>query len=603
MRIAPTTAIILVALLTAKTAFAATGVGTPEGIFSPNVSKPSVKMLPAHKTFVLHYKHGKILRIEHPQSLSRSYIERKVLTYASGRVFPKANVKTLNSLRHLIAQKELPASFPRLRLIPTETPHAMVVRKKEIDAAGSAILHEDPALIRIFVSARDLNRIGAFLSDYVRNDQTRYAINSVTISGISPDDKKRLSLASTLVHPGDTVNPDDLNNALYALSQVPGFSRGDALITAGTALDTDNVLLNIQTAPMFSGSQIEVDNYGYAATGAIVTNLSGTMNTVLSAGDQAYAQVSWSGGMVSMVAGYNRMIDLDTRYGIDLTGMSYTVGAGLSPYGSTASSSALAALGVSGDNYSGMVWISHNFKNTPDEKRYIKASVFDKEFEDTYSPTVQNTRSIPGGSLEFAWMKQIGRIGLNSDTTYTLYDLSQGAGSAATNPFYYDTQGFNEYFVSNDSVSYQFQDNYSLLLSGSFQQYIGGGTLDPMLQATLGGMNNLAALPTASLFGNDLYYGQFTLNKMLSLKDLTLTPNAFFGVGNIVGLGTNYTVMGPGVGFSATYKKLFASLTAAMPIGDLPVSNLGNVIPAITGGNVGQGGLPFQLWFSVGLRD
>ena len=201
------------------------------------------------------------------------------------------------------------------------------------------------------------------------------------------------------------------------------------------------------------------------------------------------------------------------------------------------------------------------------------------------------------------WTKQIGKVGLSSDNTYFLYDLQEGAGSASSNPFFSDTPGINEYVTSNDSVSYQLPKNYALLLSGSFQRYIGGGTLDPMLQATLGGMNNLAALPTASLFGNDLYYGQCTLDKAIFLKNLSLSPNAFFGIGNLVGLVTNTTVMGPGVGINGNYKKLFASLTAAMPIGDLPVSTLGSEIPAITGGNIAQGGLPFQLWFSVGIKD
>ncbi len=123
-----------------------------------------------------------------------------------------------------------------------------------------------------------------------------------------------------------------------------------------------------------------------------------------------------------------------------------------------------------------------------------------------------------------------------------------------------------------------------------------------MLQATLGGVSNVMALPTASLFGNDLYAGTLTFTRADAFRPGILSSSLFFDAGQVTGIGFQYSAMGPGIEEAFSAPHWFARLDASVPVGALPVSALGSTITAATGGNIGQGGIPLQLWLSTGLR-
>ena len=54
--------------------------------------------------------------------------------------------------------------------------------------------------------------------------------------------------------------------------------------------------------------------------------------------------------------------------------------------------------------------------------------------------------------------------------------------------------------------------------------------------------------------------------------------------------------MGPGVEESWTGAHLFGTVDLSVPVGPLPTVVTGFQIVALTGGNIGNGGIPIQLW-------
>ena len=225
-----------------------------------------------------------------------------------------------------------------------------------------------------------------------------------------------------------------------------------------------------------------------------------------------------------------------------------------------------------------------------------------KEFQDTYSQTSQNGRSLLGGTLDLSGFKNVGPLTASFDLSDTEYDLTQGSGSDPTNPFYNSTQGLQNYLTGNGQLSYAFTPVWSVTLGTVDQQSIGAGVIAPMLQATQGGVSNVTALPTASLFGNDLYVGTLSLTRTDVTKPGIFASSLFFDAGEVSGIGFAYSAMGPGVEESFSARHWFARADLAVPVGALPTQVLGSDITAMTGGNVGQGGIPLQLWLSAGLR-
>ena len=365
----------------------------------------------------------------------------------------------------------------------------------------------------------------------------------------------------------------------------------------------ENLLVHVTPAPTFAGSQIEMDNYGYAPTGALMLNATGNVNNAGLPGGLFTVSASTSfGGMNSGMLSYSLPVDLMNRVGADFNAMNYTLGEGFSPWGHGANAAQLVALGVSGSNYSGDGWGIQTFLEKPDRKLALKETLFLKEYQDTYSQTSQNDRSLLGGTLDLSGFRTLGKLLASFDLADTEYDLTQGSGSDPANPFYNDTQGLQNYLTANAQLSYFFTPVWSVTMGTVDQQYIGGGTLDPMLQGTLGGVSNVMALPTASLFGNDLYVGTLTLTRTDTAKIASFASSLFFDAGQVTGIGTNYSAMGPGVEESVSSQHWFARGDLAVPIGALPTQILGQNITALTGGNIGQGGIPLQLWLSAGLR-
>ena len=523
------------------------------------------------------------------------------------------------------------AAWVAKRAVPRPTPSESALLNATIlrlSASSFPMVREaaGPDLFTVTVATKTLNAIAARLRRAVASGHLSYRVRRTAVTGGTPGENRFVE-RSLPIPPSGVVDAQTVSESLYQVSQVPGFSRADGVFSPVSsparapspappapqtgspfapetpASPLENLLVHVTPAPTFAGSQIELDNYGYAPTGALMLNATGTVNNAGVAGGLFTVVASTSfGGMNAGTLSYSLPIDLMNRVGVDVNAMNYTLGEGFSPWGHGANAAQLTALGVSGSNYSGDVWGMQTFIEKPDRKLALKETLFLKEFQDTYSQTSQNDRSLPGGTLDLSGFRTLGKILASFDLADTEYDLTQGSGSDPANPFYNDTQGLQNYLTANGQLSYAVTSVWSVTLGTVDQQYIGGGVLDPMLQATLGGIANVMALPTASLFGNDLYVGTLTLTRTDTARIGSFASSLFFDAGQVTGIGTNYSAMGPGVEESVSSQHWFARGDLAVPIGALPTQILGQNITALTGGNIGQGGIPLQLWLSAGLR-
>ena len=396
---------------------------------------------------------------------------------------------SLREIRHLITL------YVGKRVLDVSTREAQAIVRKVADTASGRwwqpmeiVFGRDKRgrIDLVTVSPETLENLKSALIEMAREGA------SSKVPGSSPD----LSTSGIL-------SADDSDTALSA--ETPQPTTGEIFRPSSESPDFENLLVHVQPAPTFAGSQLEVDNYGYAPTGALMLNATGNVNNAGVAGGLFTVMASTSfGGMNSGTLSYSLPIDLRNRVGVDLFAMNYTLGEGFSPWGHGANASQLTALGVSGSNYSGDAWAAQTFVETPSGRLALKETLFLKEFQDTDSQTSQNDRSILGGTLDLSGFKTSGKLTASFDLADTEYDLTQGSGSDPNNPFYNDTQGLQNYITGNGSLRYTLTPVWSVTLGGILQQYFGGGTLDPMLQATLGGVSNVMALPTASLFGNNL---------------------------------------------------------------------------------------------------
>ena len=457
-------------------------------------------------------------------------------------------------------------------------------------------------LLYVTITKETLNQIAKNLTRAVNRAASLTRVMRIQTAGGPPREN---AFATQVLAPLVGAEPAaTISDTLYALSQIPGFSRADGLLVPDLKNPLDQTLrVQVTPTPAFAGSQLEVDNYGYAPTGAVVLNATGSALNAGTPGGLLTVTASTAGaGMTSGQVAYSLPRGLSTRVGGDLQAMNYSLDNGLSPWGHGSSAGALAALGVSGDNYSGDLWSTQTLLRHEDRRLTVKELAFAKAYQDTYSPTEQNARVIVGGTLDLSASRTLGKVSLSGDLSDTEYSLSQGAGSSPNNPFYYDTRGFQNYVQGNAQGVYVVSPTYSVTLGTIDQQYIGGGTLDPMLQGTLGGVYTIMALPTAALFGNDMYVGTLTFTRSDLTKKGLFQSSLFFDAGQVTGIGTAYTAMGPGVEESWSLSHYFAKVDIAVPVGALPASALGTTLTALTGGNIGQGGMPLQLWLSAGIR-
>ncbi|MHB8370881.1 MAG: ShlB/FhaC/HecB family protein [Leptospirales bacterium] len=557
------------------------------GISSPGPGSPSSPPPPetSSRTPVEteYFKHGKRLNIKAPHGRSTFFYQnRSILRFVSNRVFPHPSAAM---------EKEISQAIDALS-------RGLV--------HGATLLNGNPLVADI---PRDrLNHLAALLTGLVKPIKAQpKRVRIVKIENAPTKDRpflaRNLGAAS-----GDIVDPSffsALSKNLFAMSQLPGYTRADALLVPTGDPALDDLLVKTTSTPTLAGSQLETDNYGYAPTGAVTLNGTLDINDSLLTGDQLVALASTSFfGMNSGTLAYSIPATLFDRFGIDMNALDYRLGLGFSPWGHGATVGQLVALGLSGSNYSFDGWGMHSFVKTPTTEAFVKATLFLKEFQDNYSATVQNDRSILGGTLELSGSKTAGRVAASFDLADTEYDLSQGSGSSASsaNSFYYKTQGIQNYWTENAGIRYSLTPVYAVYLSTVDQQYIGGGVLDPMLQGVLGGMSNVRALPTAALFGNNLYSGSLNLLRSDAVRGGSLVSSLFFDVGQVTGIGTQYSAMGPGVEESWTGAHLFGKADLAVPVGPLPVSALGSQMVALTGGNIQSGGIPLQLWLSLGWR-
>lgn len=474
----------------------------------------------------------------------------------------------------------------------------------------------------VIVDRKTLTDLSRFIRHIVEHDHLAYRIENLTVSGGGRQENtfvlKNLPLASNGI-----IVDSDLSDRLYRMSQIPGFSGMNAVFQESPqkqdslppSLPTETIMANgdydilVQDnpIPVLAGSQIEVDNYGYAPTGALTLNVTGNINDAGLPGALFSATGTTSfGGLTAGSAAYSLPLGLLVRTGIDINAMDYRLGGGgFSPWGYGANTAQLKALGIEGSNQSADLWLSESPVVSPTRSLSFRQTGFGKEFRDELSLNSQNLRTVVGGTSDISAAGIFGSFSTAVDLSGTVYDLMPIAGSSTAtggNPYANDTPGVNVYLNGNAQAIWTFSRNWKIMLATLDQQYIGGGTLDPMLQATLGGISNVMALPTASLFGNDLYSGALTLTRTDETKSGTFAESAFFDAGQIMGINTNYGAMGPGIEESYAAAHVFLKADAAVPVGALPTQILGQSITAATGGEIGHGGIPVQIWISAGLR-
>jgi hemolysin activation/secretion protein len=550
--------------------------GTVSPEFGP-LSSPSVPTQPPRPILFRHDKRLTIL----PGNPKRS-----VLFYVAHRLFPHPDVPLKESIAVAIDRIDRESTFS----FKTE----------------KTSWHGRPALF-VTIDRKTLNRMAGRIHRTVETHPVLQKIRHIWLVGVPPQD--RIFVMRNLgVNPGDPVATEPLSGHLYALSQVPGFSRIDALFVPQPLTGENDLIVKEIPQALWSGSQIEVDNYGYAAVGQLTVNGTLSLLDTLLSGDQFTLSASTAPfgtiffGMNAGTLSYSAPLDFSNRLGLDINAMNYQLGGGWSPWGHGATTAQLVALGLSGSNEGIDGWGSHAFLQSSTANLSIKGLVFLKEFQDTYSPSVQNDRSLVGGTLDLSGAKRAGRISANIEIADTLYSLTQGSGSSPFNPFYTSTPGLRNYLTGNGAIRIALSEPCSLLLSTVDQQFFGEGSLDPMLQGVLGGMSNIRALPTAALFGNDLYTGSVAFIRSDRIRGGRLDSSLFFDAGQVVGIGTNDSAMGPGIEESWTGEHLFGKADLAVPVGPLSENTLGSPIVAVTGGNIQAGALPLQLWLSMGWR-
>ena len=543
--------------------------------------KPSIKW----------FQHNKILTIEHLTGKKETEsIEKTIQNYVASRIFKDSDVATLSSVHYVLKTHVFPAKYSFVHFV---SPSVNVSSPHEI-------------VSDIRVTKEELNMVAKEILSSVKSSHLDIKVGKVLATKTTPVSAQKF-IAESFPKPGTLLNVQNISDISYAMSQVPGFGRVDTLIKPGSALDTDNLLVNASLVPTFSGSQIEIDNYGYAPTGALTLNATGNANNVGVAGGLFSVSGSTSfGGMYSGTVSYSLpVLSPYLRAGVDLNAVEYKLGLGFSPFGHGVSTAQLEALGIEGDNYMGDLWFQEVLVERPDSNLTLKEILSQKEFQDTYSATEQNLRSVTSGTVDLSGYKTFSKAGVSFDISDTEYSLTQGAGSAsvaAGNVFADSTPGLQNYANAVGQIYYTFNPTYKVSVSTNDQQYFGGGELDPMLQAILGGPSTLMALPTASLFGNSLYSGTLMLTRNDPTKYGLFETSAFFQVGNVVGINTNYSAMGPGIEENYTGSHWFAKADLAVPVGGLPVQAMGSSIPSAFGGNIANGGIPVEAWFSAGLK-
>ena len=542
------------------------------GIVTP---APGTGASPSAKVKTAWFRHGKRL------TLAASHPDLAVLGYVARRVFPAPGPLLSERIRTAVDRLR---KSPELRVSGTKT-----------------VLNGQPVLL-VSLDRETLNRLARQVYDAVQKAAVSERIRKVALSGVPPKDSPFVT-KNLGVGPGSPVSDQPLSDNLYALSQLPGYARADALLLPTGLPGEEDLVVKTTPSSTLAGSQIEIDNYGYAPAGAVMLNGTLDINDALFAGDQGTVAASTSFfGMNSGTISYSAPLDLENRLGADMNALDYRLGLGFSPWGHGATVSQLVALGLSGSNYSFDGWGRHSFVQSSMASLALKGTVFLKEFQDTYSPVVQNDRSVTGGTVELSGARTAGTLSASIDIADTEYGLTQGSGSSAANPFYSDTQGLQNYWTGNGGLRVALSPVYAVYLSTADQQYIGGGALDPMLQAVLGGMSNVRALPTAALFGNDLYSGSLSFLRTDAVKGGSLVSSLFFDAGQVTGIGFQYGAMGPGIEEAWTGRHFFGKLDLAVPVGPLPTAALGNQVVALTGGNIQNGGIPLQLWLSAGWR-
>ncbi len=316
------------------------------GLVSPapgRVAKPSPKVATAW------FRHGKrlTLRADHPV--------RALLGYVARRVFPAPDPLLAERIRTAIDQLR---TVPDLRVSGTKT-----------------VLNGQPALV-VVLDRTALNRLARRLSDAVQKTAVSERIRKVLLSGVPPRDAAFVT-ENLGVGPGSPVSTPPLSDNLFALSQLPGYARADALLVPTGLPGEMDLVVRTTPSSTLAGSQIEIDNYGYAPAGAVMLNGLLDINDALLPGDQWTVVASTSFfGMNSGTLSYQTPLDLKNRLGADMNAIDYRLGLGFSPWGHGATTSQLVALGLSGSNYGFDGWGRHSFVQSPTASLSLKGMVF-----------------------------------------------------------------------------------------------------------------------------------------------------------------------------------------------------------------------------------
>ena len=168
------------------------------GIVAP---APGTAATPSSLLETTWFLHGKrlTLRPDHPV--------RALLGYVARRVFPAPGPLLVERIR---------TAVDRLRKSPG------------LRVSGTKSFRSGQQVLVVSLNRETLNRLARRLRDAVKKTAVSERIRKVALSGVPPKDAAFVT-ENLGVELGSPVSDQPLSDTLYALSQLPGYARADAL--------------------------------------------------------------------------------------------------------------------------------------------------------------------------------------------------------------------------------------------------------------------------------------------------------------------------------------------------------------------------------------
>ena len=411
---------------------------------------------------------------------------------------------------------------------------------------------------------------------------------------------------------GGAVTIRDIDHTIMLVDILTG-GKTSVIVMPGQKNDTSTAEYDLTSKATFTGSAIQMDNWGSLYTGAERITLSPTLNNIMTLGDKLSLIGNFSGNIQNFAQGpgmeYSKLEyvtpinSYGTKAGLSFTALNYNVlGATVPAYGHA---------------YILNAKVSHPVLLHTDYSMYIQLDGDYYILDDLLggSSGINDYRTIPATVLAI-----YGRNNFKSTSSpstfdnFFTYNVSATTGSVdfenasaqAADATTLKTGGFF-YKINIQATDTQILpgDHYKNYLTINASGQLASKNLDPSQQIIIGGPTSIAAYTEGQFNGSQGGYGQLTLNHMVippSQKNIGLNLDSFISAGYInvdrfvLTQGPNSSFLyGPGVGANITKgKNLSVSLSVSTPLGAQPLlvsSSMPGTFDLNSGGNI-----PVQIW-------